>query len=78
VQTISGDTGAVNDAVFSPDGRLLVSGSEDGITQVWTLGGLPTIAADPVGLACQITGGGFTRAQWAQYAPGIAYSPSCP
>jgi WD40 repeat protein len=78
VQTISGDTGAVNDAVFSPNGRLLVSGSEDGITQVWMLGGLPTIAADPVGLACHITGGGFTRAQWAQYAPGIAYSPSCP
>jgi WD40 repeat protein len=78
VQSISGDTGAVNDAVFSPDGRLLVSGSEDGIAQVWTLGGLPTIAADPVGLACQITGGGFTRAQWAKYAPGIAYSASCP
>ena len=78
VQTISGDTGAVNDAVFSTNGRLLVTGSEDGITQVWTLNALPSIAANPVGLACRITGGGFTRAQWAQNVPGIPYSASCP
>ena len=36
------------------------------------------IAGNPVGLACQLTGGGFGRAQWAQWAPGIPYSPSCP
>ena len=60
VQTLTDDTAAVNDAVFSPDGRLLVSGSSDGTAEVWTLNSLPAIAADPVGLACQLTGGGFT------------------
>ena len=78
VQTLTEDTAAVNDAVFSPNGRLLISGSSDGTAEVWTLNSLPAIAADPVGLACQITGGGFTPAQWTQYAPGIPYSPSCP
>ena len=78
VQTLTDDSAAVNDAVFSPDGRLLVSGSNDGTAEVWTLNSLPAIAADPVGLACRLTGGGFTRAQWAQAAPGVAYSPSCP
>lgn len=78
VQTLTDDTAAVNDAVFSKNGRLLVTGSSDGSAEVWTLNALPTIAADPVGLACQLTGGGFSRAQWAQSAPGVPYAASCP
>jgi WD40 repeat protein len=78
VQTLTDDTAAVNEAVFSPNGRLLVSGSNDGGAEVWTLNALPAIAADPVGLACQLTGGGFSRAQWAQSAQGVPYLASCP
>lgn len=78
VQTLTDDTASVNDVVFSQNGRLLVTGSSDGAAEVWTLNALPAIAADPVGLACQLTGGGFSRAQWAQSAPGVPYAASCP
>lgn len=78
VEAFSGDTDAVSSLAFSPNGRLLVTASDDGAAKVWNLGGLPAVAADPVGLACQITGGGFTQSQWAQNAPGVPYQRSCP
>jgi len=77
VLTITGFEGSVNDTVFSPDGRLLAAASNDGTVQVWTLGALPAIAANPVGLACQLTGGGFTRSQWKQYTQEAPYSSPC-
>jgi len=77
VERLSADTDAVNDAVFSPNGRLLVTGSSDFTTVIWNLGELPSIAADPIAMACQITGGGMTQAQWATQAQGIPYQPSC-
>jgi WD40 repeat protein len=78
VERLSADTDSVNDAVFSPNGRLLVSGSSDFTTVIWDLAKLPSIAADPVTMACQITGGGMTPAQWASQASGIPYQRSCP
>jgi WD40 repeat protein len=78
VETFSGHNDSVNALAFSRDGRLMVDASDDGTADVWDLGDLPAIAADPVGLACQITGGGFTRSQWGQNAPGVPYQRSCP
>jgi WD40 repeat protein len=78
VETFSDHDDIVNALAFSPDGRLLLDASDDGTANVWDLGGLPAIAAGPVGLACQITGGGFTQSQWGQNAPGVPYQRSCP
>jgi WD40 repeat protein len=78
VERLSADTDAVNDAVFSPNGRLLVTGSSDFTTVIWDLAELPSIVADPVTMACQITGGGMTPAQWASHASGVPYQRSCP
>ncbi|WP_147437667.1 WD40 repeat domain-containing protein [Streptomyces radicis] len=68
---------AVLDAVFSPDGRYLVTASGGG-SFVYDLGDHPAIAADTVGMACRVAGGGLHAWEWAELAPDIPFRESCP
>ncbi|MGP3927547.1 TIR domain-containing protein [Streptomyces sp. 8N616] len=74
--TLPSDTEVVDAFHFTRDGRTMVAGAGDG-AEVWDLGVLPAVAADPHGMACEITGSGLTREQWKHYAPGIPYEQTC-
>ncbi|KJS60500.1 WD40 repeat domain-containing protein [Streptomyces rubellomurinus] len=63
---------------FSPDKKTLLVLRTDGTAQIWDLGALPAIAADPVGLACRIAAGGLSRKDWeGGYAAGLPYQDTC-
>jgi WD40 repeat protein len=59
---------------FSPDGKTLSTGSDGGTVQVWDVAYL----TDPVSDLCALGGRSLTRAEWALYAPGLAYRNICP
>ncbi|CAM5385257.1 TIR domain-containing protein [Streptomyces aurantiogriseus] len=68
----------VVDVRFSGDRRTLAVTVDTGTVELWDLGDLPAIAADPTGVACGITGTGLSREEWQQYAPGLPYAATCP
>jgi hypothetical protein len=58
----------VTAAEFTRDGRTLVTaGFDSESAQLWDLGGLQDMRADPRGAACRITGGGMTVEEWNRY-----------
>jgi WD40 repeat protein len=73
--------GPVNSVAFSPDGKWAVSGSFDGIIDLW-----PGHLKQWKSMACRIAGRNLTRAEYAQYIdpnPGLyesqyAKHPTCP
>lgn len=60
LRTLSGHTGPVMDAAFSPDGKSVATSGMDGVLKIWNLNNL----GQPITL------GGHSGAYW-----GIAYSP---
>jgi WD40 repeat protein len=61
---------------FSPDGRIGAAGGADKTVSVST--GLSWNDFDQLkDRVCALVGTGLSRAEWARYAPGISYAPSC-
>jgi WD40 repeat protein len=58
---------------FSPDDTLLAAGGSGGSVQLWKV----PYVADTAGYLCSVAGESFPPADWARYAPGIAYQKTC-
>jgi WD40 repeat protein/energy-coupling factor transporter ATP-binding protein EcfA2 len=70
--SLTGPSGTVFSVAFSPAGNALAAGSQDGTTRLWLA--TPASAAEYV---CSLAGAPITRAEWAQYIPGLPYNPPC-
>jgi predicted NACHT family NTPase len=69
--TLTGHTNTVESVAFSSDGHTLATGSDDTTARLWDTN-VDRVAAR----ICHITPAS-TKAQWAQYLPGLAYRPPC-
>jgi len=66
----------VEDLEFSANGRLLATAG-GGRVNIWDLGAFPEIAADTIGMACDVAGGGLSTEEWETYVVGMPYEKSC-
>jgi WD40 repeat protein len=67
---------AVFSVAFSPDGRTLAAGTHDGHVRLWDTSTREPLGT-PLSADSDLVGGGFRRAAWDHFAPGIAYQDDC-
>jgi WD40 repeat protein len=70
--TLTGDFGSVSAISPSSDGRSIAVASDDATVRVFDLDFDRTVAE-----ICRLPGR-ITRAEWAEYFPGVDYRPPCP
>jgi WD40 repeat protein len=63
---------------FSPDGRTLAVGTDNGTVVLWDITDLNQIRDHAVERACSITHGGLDRDEWDRRIPDLPYQDSCP
>ena len=64
---------SVNVVAFSPDGKMIVSGGDDGIARVWYW-----YPENLIDLACTRLTRNLTREEWKQYLGDEPYRATCP
>ena len=76
---LAANTGWVKSVAFTSDGKALASASSDSTVRVWR--GIFWTGLSGFGQeVCTLVGMGLSRAEWNQYAPGVAYAyhTTCP
>ncbi|MHA6621101.1 nSTAND1 domain-containing NTPase [Pseudonocardia sp. DLS-67] len=76
VSTPPSGGGPVSALQFSPDGNILASGDAS-IADTWDLTELNALRRDPREVACERTGRGLDRAEWARFVGGLDYQDTC-
>ena len=72
-QPLTGHNDLVSSVAFSPDGKILASGSWDNSIILWD-----TDQQSWIEKSCERPGRNFTQEEWVEYFPNEEYRITCP
>ena len=70
---LTSHTDQVTGVGFSPDGKLLATGSRDNTARMWN-----PFFHDWQTVGCQLVNRNLSMAEWNQLLPGVSYERTCP